>query len=181
MNARVTAGFVLACSVVVAAQSPRAKLDEVQTLSAELKYAAAMAGFEAVKAQQPDAITSLDGLKMVTVYAETGNMTKFLDLTRWMAQRWRTPKTVTDAERQIKGYVVHRSARDPQLLAHAVEVTRYASEQAVAQDAGDYQGFFDTTRGIALYRAGRYADAAVWLAKWIDHENLWVRSLAKRF
>jgi tetratricopeptide (TPR) repeat protein len=177
------AAAVILCSVAVSAQQPdaRERLDEVQRLSSQRNYTAAIAMFEAVKAQQPDAIGSLDGLKMVTVYAETGNLAKFQELTRWMVQRWPTPKLSTEAERQVKGYIVHKSAKDPQLVARSVDMTRFASEQAVASGEGQYQGFFDTSRGIALYRAGRYADAAMWLPKTLTHESVYVRSLAQPF
>lgn len=175
---------ILACSLVavVARQAdPRARLDDVQRLSSQRNYTAAISAFEAIKAQQPDAIGSLDGLKMVTVYAETGDTAKFMALTRWMIQRWPTPKLSTEAERQVKGYIVHKSAKDAQLIARSVEMTRFASEQATASGEGQYQGFFDTSRGIALYRAGRYAEAAVWLPKALNHESVYVRSLAQPF
>jgi hypothetical protein len=118
---------------------------------------------------------------MVTVYAETGNLAKFQELTRWMIQRWPSPKLSTEAERQVKGYIVHKNATDPQLIARSVEMTRFASEQATASGEGQYQGFFDISRGIALYRAGRFADAATWLPKALTHESVYVRSLAQPF
>lgn len=173
--------IVLAAGASAQSTDARARLDEVQRLSSQRNYAAAMAAFEAIQAQQPEAIASLDGLKMVTVYAEAGDMPKFESLTRWLVQRYREPKTSTDAERSVKGYIVHRSAKDPQLLAHAVDMTRFASEQAAAHGEGEYQGFFDTSRGVALYRVGRYAEAAEWLPKGLDHESLYVRSLALPF
>lgn len=37
-----------------------------------------------------------------------------------------------------------RGSKDPQLLAHAVEMTRYASERAAAHGEAQYQGFFDS-------------------------------------
>jgi tetratricopeptide (TPR) repeat protein len=173
--------IVLAAGASAQSTDARARLDEVQRLSSQRNYAAAIAAFEAIHAQQPEAIASLDGLKMVTVYAEAGDMPKFESLTRWLVQRHREPKTSTDAERSVKGYIVHRSAEDPQLLAHAVDMTRFASEQAAAHGEGEYQGFFDTSRGIALYRVGRFAEAAEWLPKGLDHESLYVRSLALPF
>src|ERR1700694_5779319 len=85
---------------------PRARLDEALRLASELKYDAAIAAFEAVKAQHAEAINGLDGLKMAVVYAEVGRTTKHAELTRWLVERYRTPKTATEAERSVKGYIV---------------------------------------------------------------------------
>jgi hypothetical protein len=60
-------------------------------------------------------------------------------------------------------------------------MTTFASEHAVASGEGEYQGFFDTSRGIALYRVGRYAEAARWLPKTLNHQDVLVRSLALGF
>jgi hypothetical protein len=159
----------------------RARLDEALRLASRLEYHAATTAFEAVRTADPDAVTTLDGLKFVVVYAEIGDLAKFEELTRWMVERHRTPEAVTDAERPVKGYLVHRTGKDPELLAHALEVTRYASENAAAQGQGVYQGFFDTSRGMAEYRVGRFAEAAASLAKTLDHESLYVRSLSLPF
>ena len=159
----------------------RARLDEIQRLSSERNYDAAIKAFEAMQSEQPDAITSLDALKMVVVYAEVGELDKHEKLTRWLVERHRTPKTATDAERSVKGYIVHSRAKDPELLKHAVEMTRLASERAAADKEAEYQGFFDTSRGIALYRVGRYADASKLLFSTIDHSSLYVRSLTLPF
>jgi tetratricopeptide (TPR) repeat protein len=159
----------------------RAQLDEVQRLSSVADYDAAMALFEKVKAQTPDAVESLDGLKISIVYLQAGRTAKFLDLTRWMIARYKSPKTSTDAERSVKGYLIWKGATDPAILAHAVEMTTFASEQAVASGEGQYQGFFDTSRGIALYRVGRYAEAARWLPTTLDHPDVLVRTLALGF
>ena len=151
MHRLVTALVIAVCAIAtVAAQTPRARLDEALRLASVRQYAQALAEFEKVRAGQPDAITSLDGLKLVTVCGATGNMPKVLELTRWMLDRWKNPTEVTDAERQIKGYIVNKGATDRQLVAQAVELTRYASEHAAEQGQGDYQGWFDTSRGIAL-------------------------------
>jgi hypothetical protein len=160
---------------------PRARLDEIQRLSSERNYDAAIKAFEAMQSEQPDAITSLDALKMVVVYAEVGDLAKHEALTRWLVDRHRTPKTATDAERSVKGYIIHSRAKDPELLKHAVEMTRLASERATADKEAEYQGFFDTSRGIALYRVGRYADASKLLFSTIDHPSLYVRSLTLPF
>ncbi len=159
----------------------RAQLDEVRRLSSVADYAGAMKLFESVKATTPDAIESLDGLKIAIVYLQTGNTAKFLDLTNWLIARYKSPKLSTDAERSVKGYLVWKGATDPKILAHAVEMTTFASEQAVASGEGEYQGFFDTARGIALYRVGRYAEAARWLPTQLDHQDVLVRSLALGF
>ena len=161
--------------------APRAKLDEALLLASELKYDAAITAFEGVKAQHPEAITGLDGLKMVVVYAEVGNQAKHAELTRWLLERYRTPKTATDAERAVKGYIVRHGSNDPTLLAEAVRMTSYASDHAATDGEGQYQGFFDTSRGVAEYRVGRFAEAAKWFPKTIDHESLYVRSLALPF
>jgi hypothetical protein len=178
------AAFVISGAVAAAqapATTPRAKLDEVQRLSSVADYAGAMKLFEAVKAQSPETIESLDGLKIQIVYLHTGNTAKFLDLTNWLIARYLSPKTSTDAERSVKGYVIWKGATDPKILAHAVEMTKFASEQAQASGEAQYQGFFDTSRGIALYRVGRYADAAQWLPKTLNHQDVLVRSLALGF
>ena len=177
--------YVVVCGVA-AAQTPavspaRAQLDEVQRLSSVADYAGAMKLFETVKAKTPDAIESLDGLKIQIVYLQTGNTAKFLDLTNWLIARYTSPKTSTDAERSVKGYVIWKGATDPKIVAHAVQMTAFASEHAVASGQGEYQGFFDTSRGIALYRAGKYAEAAQWLPKSLNHENVLVRSLTLAF
>jgi tetratricopeptide (TPR) repeat protein len=177
---------LVALGGVATAQSPavpqaRAQLDEVQRLSSVADYAGAMALFESVKATAPDAIESLDGLKIAVVYVHTGNTAKFLDLTNWLIARYRSPARSTDAERSVKGYLVWKGATDPAILAHALEMTTFASERAVASGEGQYQGFFDTARGIALYRVGRYAEAARWLPTTLTHEDVLVRTLALGF
>jgi tetratricopeptide (TPR) repeat protein len=177
--------FMTSCGVAVAqtpAASPvRAKLDEVRRLASVADYAGAMKLFETVKAQAPDAIESLDGLKIAIVYAQTGNTAKFIELTNWLIARYQAPKSSTDAERSVKAYIVWKGAKDPKILAHAVEMTKFASEHAVASGEGEYQGFFDTSRGIALYRVGRYSEAAQWLPKTLNHDDVLVRSLALAF
>jgi hypothetical protein len=60
-------------------------------------------------------------------------------------------------------------------------MTRHASEHAVPDGEGEYQGFFDTSRGIAAYRVGRFAEASKLLATTTDHESLYVRSLSLPF
>jgi tetratricopeptide (TPR) repeat protein len=172
---------VVSSLVAVHAQDTRARLDDVQRLASQRNYAAAISTFEAIRAQQPNEITALDGLKMVTVYAETGDTQKFEALTRWMVDRWKTPRTATDAERSVKGYIISKLATDKALLEHAVVVTRYASDNAARDGEGQYQGFFDTSHGVALYRAGRHAEAAQWLAKTLTHTSLYVRTLALPF
>src|SRR5215472_11255308 len=99
MTQRLAAAIVavLAACGVAAAQTqtatPRARLDEVQRLASVADYAGAMKLFETVKAQSPDAIESLDGLKIAIVYLHTGNTAKFLDLTNWLIARYKSPKT----------------------------------------------------------------------------------------
>jgi hypothetical protein len=159
----------------------RAKLDESLRLAGELKYEAAIALFEQIREKHPEAVTPLDGLKLVVVYSEVNDLPKFEELTRWLVDRHRTPRTATDAERSVKGYIVDRRGTDRALLAHAVDMTRYAAEHAAAQGEGQYQGFFDTSRGVAEYRMGRHAEAAKWLATTTDHQSVYVRTLALPF
>jgi predicted transcriptional regulator len=163
-----------------AAPSPeiRARLDEVQRLASQMQYDEAVALFEAVRSTQPAEVTALDGLKMVVVYAEVGDQAKHEELTRWLVDRHRVPASATDAERSVKGYIVRAASTDPEVIAHAVVMTRYASEHAAADGEGRYQGFFDTSRGVAAYRAGNVAEAIALLATTMDHESLYVRSLA---
>ncbi len=163
MSFRISAGVavLLLGSGLAAAQTPpvspaRAQLDEVRRLASVLDYPAAMTLFESVQAKTPDAIESLDGLKIQIVYLETGHTDKFLNLERWMIARYKSPKVSTDAERSVKGYLIWKGATDPTILGHALEMTRFARERAVASGEGEYQGFFDTAYGIALYRLGRY-------------------------
>ena len=160
---------------------PRQQLDDALRLASELKYAESVAAFEAVRARTPNAVTALDGLKYVVIYAEIGDMKKHEELTRWMVDRYHDPKTATDAERSVKGYVVSAGATDPALIGHAVTVTKFASERAAADGEGAYQGFFDTSRGVALYRAGQFKEAVRWLSPATAHESLYVRSLALPF
>ena len=186
MRTRILSGLaslvVLSSLVAVhAAQDTRARLDDVQRLASERNYTAAIQTFEAVRSQHPNDVTALDGLKMVIVYAEVGNDRMFNELSRWMVERWKTPKIATDAERSVKGYIVSRRGTDTALLAHAVEATRFASANAARDGEGQYQGFFDTSHGIALYRAGRHAEAAQWLSKTLTHSSLYVRTLALPF
>ncbi len=183
MSMRVLAlSFVLLSPAApAAAQDTRARLDDVQRLASQRNYTAAIQTFEAIRSQHPNEIMALDGLKMVTVYAEVGNDRMFNELSRWMVERWKTPRIATDAERSVKGYIVSRRATDKALLAHAVEMTRFASDNAARDGEGQYQGFFDTSHGIALYRAGRHADAAQWLSKTLNHTSLYVRTLALPF
>lgn len=188
MSMNVVATLVM-CSLmspVVFAQSApaspaRVQLDEVRRLASVLDYAGAMRLFEAVKAKTPDAVESLDALKIQIVYLATGNTAKFLDLAHWLMARYQSPKVSTDAERSVKGYLIWKGATDPTMLAHAVAMTTFASERAVVSGEGEYQGFFDTARGIALYRVGKYADAARWLPTQLDHTDVLVRSLALAF
>ena len=181
------ASFLIGCTASTpeptapAPLTTRQRLDAVQRQASERNYDAAIAAFEKIKAEEPEAVTALDALKMVVVYAETGNMTQHDELSRWLVERHKTPKTATDAERSIKGYIVHSSAKDKALLAHAVTMTRYASEHAAADGEGEYQGFFDTSRGIAAYRVGRFAEASKLLATTTDHQSVYVRSLSLPF
>ena len=69
----------------------RAQLDEVRRLASVLDYQGAMTLFETVKAKTPDAIESLDVLKIQIVYLETGNTPKFLDLVNWGMARYQMP------------------------------------------------------------------------------------------
>lgn len=177
---------IMALSGSAAAQTPavspvRAQLDEVRRLSSVADYTGAMRLFERVKASTPDAIESLDGLKISIVYLHTGNVAKFLDLTNWLIARYHSPKVSTDAERSVKGYIIWSGAKDPTILAHALAMTVFASDQATKSGEGEYQGFFDTSRGIALYRLGRYAEAAEWLPRTLRHEDVLVRTLALGF
>lgn len=164
-----------------AAATPRERLDDAQRLSSLGQYEAAAETFQTVRREQPDAITSLDGLKMAVVYAETGDLANYNDLIHWLVERYPAPTTVTDAERSVKGYIVYPRVSDPAMLAHAVEMTRYAGEHAAEQGQGEYQGFFDTARGVALYRIGRFDEAATWFPKVLDHDSVLVRTLALPF
>ena len=188
MSFRISAGVavLLVGSGLAAAQTPpvspaRAQLDEVRRLASVLDYPAAMTLFESVQAKTPDAIESLDGLKIQIVYLETGHTDKFLDLERWLIARYKSPKVSTDAERSVKGYLIWKGATDPTILRHALEMTRFARERAVASGEGEYQGFFDTAYGIALYRLGRYGEAAKWLPGQLAHQDVLVRTLALGF
>jgi hypothetical protein len=159
----------------------RQRLDAVQRQASEQHYDAAIAEFEKIRAADPDAITSLDALRIVVVYGEIGNLTKHDELSRWLVERHRSPKTAIDAERSIRGYIVHPSAKDQALLSHAASMARFASENAAKEDQGKSQGFFETSRGVAAYRAGRYPEASKFLATTVDHPSVYVRSLSLPF
>lgn len=191
---RAIVAFVIVAGVVVPLLDPtvaaaqtspvspvRAQLDEVRRLASVLDYAGAMTLFESVQAKTPDAIESLDALKIQIVYLETGQTDKFLTLERWLITRFKSPRVSTDAERSVKGYLIWKGATDPKILAHALEMTKFARERAVASGEGEYQGFFDTAYGIALYRLGRHAEAAKWLPGQIAHQDVLVRTLALGF
>ena len=188
MSFRISAGVavLLVGSGLAAAQTPpvspaRAELDEVRRLASVLDYSGAMKLFESVQTKTPDAIDSLDALKIQIVYLEMGQTAKFLDLERWLIARYKSPTVSTDAERSVKGYLIWKGATDPTILRHALEMTKFARERAVASGEGEYQGFFDTAYGIALYRLGRYAEAAKWLPGQLTHQDVLVRTLALGF
>jgi len=145
------------------------------------RYDEAIAAFETVKAQRPEAIVSIQGLKMAVVYATVGEMEKFDAHCRWLIERYQDAELATDAERSVKGYLLFSGPHDPALLAEAVGRTRFAVEAAAKAGEAELLPWFYLSHGMAEYRLKNYAEALTWLAKVVEDETLYIRSLAQAF
>jgi tetratricopeptide (TPR) repeat protein len=163
------------------AAETREWLDEVQLLSGQGNYDAAIVLFNTVKERNEDAIQSIDGLKMAVVLAVAASRQDHLEHSRWLLSRFPDPELATDAERAVKGYVLVPWADDADLIAVAVDRCRFAVDQAT--DAGEpgYLPWFYGSYGMALYRAGEFEKSAEWLEKSAADESPFISSLALAF
>jgi len=156
-------------------------LDEVQLLSGQRNYDAAIVLFNRVKERNEDAIQSIDGLKMAVVKAVAAGRQDHLAHSRWLLSKFPDPELATDAERAVKGYVLVPWADDKDLIAVAVDRCRFAVDQATEAGESGYLPWFYGSYGMALYRAGEYAKAAEWLGKSAADESPFISSLALAF
>lgn len=163
------------------AGTPRWDLDQVQRLAAEQDYAAAIALFEEVKADTPEAIASIDGLKMAVVYAVAAGPDAHRAHSEWLLGQFPEPELATDAERAVKGYVLVPWADNADMIEQSVARCRFAVEQATEAGEEVYLPWFYGSLGIALYRAGDTAEAAEWLARSAGDESPYISSLALAF
>ena len=159
----------------------QALLADALRFAAEQRYDDAIAAFEKVKAQLPGSIVSIQGFKMAVVYAKVGDREKFDAHNRWLIARYKDAELATDAERSVKGYLLFAGPHDPALLAEAVGRTSYAVEAAAKAGESELLPWFYLSHGMAEYRMKHYAEAATWLAKVVDDETLYIRSLAQVF
>ncbi|MBL7644835.1 MAG: hypothetical protein JNK74_01475 [Candidatus Hydrogenedentes bacterium] len=159
----------------------QALLADALRFAGEQRYPESIAAFEKVKAQRPEAIVSIQGLKMAVVYAQVGDVEKFDAHSRWLIARYKDAELATDAERSVKGYLLFAGPHDPALLAEALVRTRYAVEAAAKAGEAELLPWFYLSHGMAEYRMKNYAEAATWLAKVADDETLYIGSLAQAF
>ena len=159
----------------------QALLADALRFAGEQRYDDAIATFEKVKAQRPEAIVSIQGFKMAVVYAKLGDREKFDAHSRWLIARYKDAELATDAERSVKGYLLFAGPHDPVLLAEAAGRTRYAVEAAAKAGEAELLPWFYLSHGMAEYRMKHYAEASTWLAKVADDETLYIRSLAQVF
>lgn len=158
-----------------------ALLADALRFAGEQRYDDTIAAFEKVKAQRPEAIVSIQGFKMAVVYAQVGDRERFDAHSRWLIARYKDAELATDAERSVKGYLLFAGPHDPALLAEAAGRTRYAVEAAAKAGEAELLPWFYLSHGMAEYRMKHYAEAATWLAKVVDDETLYIRSLAQVF
>lgn len=159
----------------------QALLVDALRFAGEGRYPESIAAFERVKAERPEAIVSIQGFKMAVVYAQVGDRERFDAHSRWLIARYKDSELATDAERSVKGYLLFAGPHDPALLAEAVVRTRYAVEAAAKPGEAELLPWFHFSHGMAEYRMKNYAEAATWLAKVVDNETLYIRSLAQVF
>jgi len=159
----------------------QALLADALRFAGEQRYDDAIAAFERVKAQRPEAIVSIQGFKMAVVYAQVGDRERFDAHGRWLIARYQDAEAATDAERSVTGYLLFAGPHDPALLAEAVVRTRYAVEAAAKAGEAELLPWFYLSNGMAEYRMKNFAEASTWLAKVADDETLYIRSLAKVF
>lgn len=176
-----TALPALAASADLDDAQAQALLADALRFAGEQRYPESIAAFEKVKAQRPEAIVSIQGLKMAVVYATVGDVATFDAHSRWLIARYQDAELATDAERSVKGYLLFAGPHDPALLAEALVRTRYAVEAAAKAGEAALLPWFYLSHGMAECRMKNYAEAATWLAKVADNETLYIRSLAQAF
>lgn len=180
LTTRVTWTLAIACAATFVRAEGVAPhpVDPALALAAEGRHAEAIAAFERVKVEQPESIASIHGLKIAVVHAELGDPVAHEAHCRWLMDRYRNPETSSDADRAVKGYLLLPAARDPELLAQALKLARFATDHAEASGEADLLSWFQITRGLAEYRTGGFAEAEKWTAKATNDESPYIRSLA---
>lgn len=174
------AAAALLCATFAHADPPRL-MDEAMRLAGEARHAEALARFEQARREAPETIEAIHGLKIAVLLAAEGDAAAHEAHARWLVERHPAPETATDAERSVKGYLLPPWDKDPGLLAHAVAMTRLATDRAEAAGEGELLPWFQLSRGIAAYRAGDAADARAWLEKTLADESPYIRGLARAF
>lgn len=176
-----TALPALVASAVLDDTQAQALLADALRFAGEQRYDDAIAAFEKVKAERPEAIVSIQGHKIAVVYATIRDSEKLNAHCRWLIARYKDAELATDAERSVKGYLLFSGPHDPALLAQAVGRTRYAVDTAAKAGEAELLPWFYLSHGMAEYRMKNYAESATWLAKVVDDETLYIRSLAQAF
>ena len=154
--------------------SPKGRLNRMNTLAAEGKYQEAVDTFERVRAEHPSAIESIDALKVAVLYIQLGDRNKHESLCRWMFDQFPGNKNAVDAERTGKAYVIHPDADDAALLAEATERIDYF----VQNEKSSMLQWGRVSRGIAAYRQKRYQDARTILDKEVGNDTMAIQSLS---
>lgn len=157
-----------------AANSPKDRLKQVEKLAVAGNYEDAVKAFEAVRAEHPAAIESIDGLNVAVLYLQLGDRTGHEALCRWMFEHFPGNKKTVDAERTAKAYVIHPDANDAALLAEAAARIDYFLQK---EESGLVQ-WGRVSQGIAAYRQKRYDEASALLEKEIKNEVLVLQSLS---
>ena len=175
--------LVFACAEPPTVEAPAISdtVDNVMDLAAREQHEAAVTMFERIKEDQPETIESIHGHKVAVLYAHIGDPARHETHCRWLIERYRDAELPTDAERSVKGYVLAPSSDDPALLEHALERTRLATDYAEERGEGEYQLWFEGSRGMAAYRVGNYDEAVTHLEKATEAESLYISSLALPF
>lgn len=175
--------MIFACAEPPTVEAPELSdtVDNVMELAAREQHEAAVAMFERVKENQPETIESIHGHKVAVIYAHIGDPARHAAHCLWLIERYRDAELPTDAERSVKGYVLAPSTDDPALLEHALERTRLATDYAEERGEGEYQLWFEGSRGMAAYRVGNYDEAVTHLEKAAEADNLYISSLALPF
>jgi tetratricopeptide (TPR) repeat protein len=154
--------------------TPRARLDAVQELAVQGKYREAIQAFEAVQAENPDAVTSIDGLTLAVVYASQGDDVGHENLCRSLLERFSEANSNEDRDRAAKAYLLHPGATDTALLSVVERSTRTALEEA-----DDWLvPWVQISYGMAHHRLKQYDDANTWLSKAAEVENPLIRAQA---
>lgn len=181
--AALAAGLAMLCAEARALsdEAARAELDAALVFAGQQAYHEALARFTAVRESNPGAIEAIDGLKMAVVLGAIDEAERLREHSRWLAHRFRTPASATDAERSVKGYLIYPGASDRGLLAHGLDMTRRAISLAEAEGETELLPWFQVSLAVAKLRVQHYDAASQWLAKAIDADSLYIRGLALPF